>query len=125
MSAVPVQGCGDTLYTDYDDREWTVNITAEVTCRQGKPIVDVSGIGLPDGSEVPQPYRITDGCVNLLREQTVRDTWGSFSEPGFQNDVGNDLLRDYKTDYPLAPNTTGEYFKEVHLKLRLIPDYDK
>ncbi|MBP7936458.1 MAG: hypothetical protein KA354_17605 [Phycisphaerae bacterium] len=117
VSAVPVQGCGDTLYTDYDDREWTVKITAEITCRQDEPIFDVPGIGLPDGSEVPQPYRITDGCVNLLREQTVRDTWGSFSESGFQSDFGYDYLRDYRTDYPLPPNTTGEFFKEVKLKL--------
>lgn len=119
VSAIPVQGCGDTLYTNYDDREWTVNIIGQVTCGKGEWAFDVSGSGLPDGSEVPQPYRITDGCVNLLREQTVRDTWGSFSEVGFQGYGELDMRRTYRTDYPLPPNTTGEFFKTVDLTLSL------
>ena len=120
----PTEGCSDILRTDYDDREWTVDIVGEVICSPGPAgttLVRVFGVGTPDGSDVPQLHHIHNGsCFDQTRDQSPRDIWDRFSEVGFVNVGGNDLRLDKRTNYPLASNTTGEFYKEVHLQLTLV-----
>lgn len=127
----PIEGCGDTLYNDYEDREWTVEMIAEITCSPavgttvvpgGTTLVRVYGMGTPDGSEVPQRHRYHNGsCIDQTRDEPVRDTWGWFSESGFVNVGGNELRLDRKSYHPIAANAIGESYKEVHLQLTLVP----
>lgn len=120
----PTEGCGDILYIDYENREWTVDITAEISCSPGPfgtTLVRVFGLGSPNGSDVPQLHRYHNGsCFDQTRDQSVRDTWDRFSESGFESVGGNDLRIDRKTAYPIPPNATGEFYKDVHLKLTLV-----
>ena len=81
----PPEGCGPELKYIYDDRHWTEEVTALVYCtinnsnNEGELKFFLSGT--PDGSDVPQPYRIVDQCV----ETSLQDrpaTWSSLEISG-------------------------------------------